>query len=165
MKQIHSQLIVGAAIVGAVTIIAVPALATSSVAFFRTELSTGLLGPVDAKADKTGTWDLFLKTKDDTTLGLDNLRVESGGHSGWHTHAGITVVTVKVGPVRWYDGADPVCAFKTYQTGDSFVEPANNVHLVRNMTGGDVVFTAVQMRPSGTGGRIDADKPTNCPTI
>ena len=56
---------------------------------------------------------------------------------------------------------------ETYRVGESFVEPANNVHLVHNTTGATVVFTAVQIRPEGTGGRIDAAQPTDagCPVF
>lgn len=165
MSKHHLRAVPATAALVAATLIIVPAFATGSLGFTRTEVSTGLLGPVNAKADKTGQWDVTIKSKDDSTLGLDHLSVASGGHSGWHTHAGVTMVTVKVGEVRWYNGADPVCGSTVYRAGDSFIEPANNVHLVRNTTGATVEFTAVQIRPSGAPGRIDAPKPTNCPTI
>lgn len=136
------------------------AFATPPSGFSRTELSTGLLGAVDAKADKTDKWDLFLKTKDKSTLGLDRLTITPGGNSGWHTHAGITIVTVTDGEITWIDGV--ACSRRVYRVGESFVEAANRLHLVRNMTASDAVFTAVQLRPEGAGGRLDADAPSGC---
>ena len=49
-----------------------------------------------------------------------------------------------------------------YQAGDSFVEPANRLHLVRNASASDTAeFIAIQLRPEGTGARIDAVAPVN----
>jgi len=146
-------------------LIVIPALATPGSGFTPTPLSTGLFDPMDVKADKTDKWDLLLKTKADSTIGVDRLTVVPGGQSGWHTHAGATLVTVTVGEIVWYDGANPLCTSTTYHVGDGFVEPANHVHLVRNTTGATAEFTAVQIRPAGTAPRIDADKPTNCPSF
>lgn len=166
MKQYRNRVVAAAAVLAAAAVIVVPALATGSLNFTRTEVATGVLGAVDAKADKAGKWDLLLKTKADSTIGVDRLSVASGGHSGWHTHAGITLVTVTTGEVQWYDGANPLCTATTYRVGDSFVEPANHVHLVRNTTAATAEFIAVQIRPRDSAGRIDTPaKPTNCPTI
>lgn len=165
MKNLRITAVAAGTMFVAATLANGPALATPASGFTRAEVSTGALGTVDAKADKTDKWDLFLKTKDDSTLGLDRLSIDGGGHSGWHMHAGITIVTVISGEVVWYDGANPLCVSRTYRAGESFVEPANNVHLVHNPSGATVAFSAVQMRPAGTGGRLDAPKPTNCPTI
>ena len=137
-----------------------PALATASSGFSRLPLSLGLFGELDVKADKTGHWDLFLKTKDATDIGVDRLTVIPGGQSGWHKHAGPTFVTVTKGRLTWVDSTD--CIVREYREGDGFVEPANHVHLARNLTGSNVEFVAIQMRPQGSEGRIDTPPPTNC---
>lgn len=136
------------------------ALATPASGFSRAELSTGQLPAVDAKADKTEKWDLLLKTKDRSDVGLDRLTIIAGGNSGWHTHAGITLVTVTVGEISWIDGV--ACSRRAYRVGESFVEAANRLHLVRNLTNSTAEFTAVQLRPQGTRGRLDAAAPSNC---
>lgn len=138
----------------------IPAHATPPSGFARTEVSTGSFAPFDVKADKIEKWDLFLKTKDETTIGVDRLAVAVDGQSGWHTHAGATLVTVTVGEIVWIDGV--VCSRKTYRVGDTFVEPANHVHLVRNTSGAPAEFVAVQIRPEAAAGRIDAPAPENC---
>jgi quercetin dioxygenase-like cupin family protein len=137
-----------------------PALATPGSGFAPQALSTGLFAPMDLKADKTGKWDLMLKTKDSTIIGVDKLTVAGGGQSGWHTHTGVTLVTITVGSVKWTDGSN--CGTTIYQAGDSFVEPANRLHLVRNASASDTAeFIAIQLRPEGTGARIDAVAPVN----
>lgn len=137
-----------------------PALATPPSGFGPTPLSVGSFPSMDVKADKTGDWDLFLRTKDTSTVGVDRLDVASGGYSGWHTHTGPTFVTVVSGEITWYDGV--ACSRTVYRAGDGFVERANNPHYVRNESGLAAVILAVQMRPTGTGPRIDAPRPENC---
>ena len=165
MKSYRNPIVAAAAIFGAGGAIVVPALATPSSGFTRAELSTGVLDEVNTRGENDDKWEVRFRTKDESTLGLDRLTIVDGGHSGWHTHAGITMVTVIAGEVRWYDGADPGCPLKIYRVGDSFVEPANNVHLVQNISGGVAEFTAVQVRPRDAAGRIDAAQPAACPTF
>ena len=155
-----------AAVLIASATIAGPTFATPGSGFTVSPQPPGILSATHFKADKDAKWDLNLKTKDDSTVGVDILAIDPGGQSGWHTHAGMTLVTVTSGEVQWYDGADPVCAFKTYRAGDSFIEPNNHPHLVRNATASAASIAAVQIRPVGTGGRIDVPtKPTNCPSF
>ncbi len=148
------------AVVAGSLMIGIPVLATPGSGFAPTPLSKGLFGQMDVKADKTGQWDLFLKTKASSDLGVDQLAVAAGGYSGWHSHAGATFITVTSGEITWLDG--PGCSSTTYHAGEGFVEPANHVHQVRNNTGAPATIVAVQIRPSGTPGRIDAPAPTNC---
>ena len=163
MASRKRQLAVTGGFVAALTLsvfINLPALATPRSGFDRMALSLGLFGELDVKADKTGHWDLLLKTKDATDIGVDRLTVIPGGQSGWHKHAGPTFVTVTKGQLTWVDSTD--CVVRTYHEGDGFVEPANHVHLARNLTGSTVEFIAIQMRPQGSEGRIDSKAPTNC---
>lgn len=158
--------IAGAAAIAVSAGFVYPALATPSSGFGPAlRVALGHFGELDVKADKTGHWDLFLKTKDDTDIGVDLLVVQPGGQSGWHTHAGPTLVTVTKGSITWQDGVD--CSTRTYSAGQSFVERANHPHLVRfgsSPAGGEnAEFVAIQMRPEGTAGRLDlAVAP--CPT-
>lgn len=164
MEMHRNQLAAAGAILAASAAIVAPALATPARDFVRTELSTGLLEEVEVRARNSDKWEVRVRTEEDTTLGLDRLAITDDGHSGWHTHAGITMVTVIAGEVVWYDGNNPACPSKIYRVGESFVEPANSIHLVRT-TGGTATFTAVQMRPAGTAGRLDADQPAGCPAF
>lgn len=155
--------VAAAAALAASTLIILPALATPGSGFTGGPVSKGLFESMDVKADKTDKtdkWDLLLKTKDDSDIGVDRLSVAVGGQSGWHTHAGATFVTITSGEVVWVDGV--ACSSTTYRAGEGFVEPANHVHLVRNASGAPAEFIAVQIRPKDTPGRIDAPKPNNC---
>jgi quercetin dioxygenase-like cupin family protein len=86
-----------------------------------------------------------------------------GGHSstGWHTHPGKTLVTVKSGTFTVYHAKD--CAPRVYGPGDAFVELPTTVHIGRNETDGvvelGVVFFDV---PIGGSPRIDQPQPGGC---
>ncbi len=123
-------------------------------------LSLGNFSALDIKADKTVHWDLFLKTKDSSDIGTDRLTIQPDGHNGWHSHTGITLVTVLSGEIAWYDGN--ACSKTIYRTGDTFVEPANNVHLVANEGGVEAKFVAIQMRPTASRPRVDQPQPEQC---
>lgn len=81
--------------------------------------------------------------------------------TGWHTHPGKTIVTVKSGTFTVYHARD--CSFTVYQPGDAFVELPATVHIGRNETGGvvelGVVFFGV---PIGGTPRVDHPQPAGC---
>lgn len=139
----------------------VPAFATDGSGFAVVRASLVTFAEIDAKADKSGKWDLFLKTKDRSSIGVDLITVRTGGYSGWHSHRGITLVSVKTGQVAVQDGE--TCAITVYQAGEGFVDGANHSHNVSNPYGLTAELVAVQMRPFGTPGRVDAPAPANCP--
>jgi quercetin dioxygenase-like cupin family protein len=165
MRKLRRPLAAAAAVafIGASTIYVIPALATPGSGFAPVTISSGNFAALNVNAEKTGKgqamWDLTLRTKDRTTVGVDKLVVQPGGFSGWHTHAGPTLVTVTSGEIVWQDGV--ACTNTTYRAGDTFVEPANHPHNVHS-TGAAAEFIAVQMRPVGTAPRIDAPQPQNC---
>jgi quercetin dioxygenase-like cupin family protein len=86
-----------------------------------------------------------------------------GPHSstGWHTHPGKTLVTVKSGTFTVYHARD--CEPMVYGPGDAFVELPTTVHVGRNETAGTVelgvVFFGV---PIGGSPRIDQPQPATC---
>jgi quercetin dioxygenase-like cupin family protein len=81
--------------------------------------------------------------------------------TGWHTHPGMTLVTVKSGTFTVYHARD--CEPTVYEPGDAFVERPSSVHIGRNETGSDVelgvVFFGV---PIGGSPRIDQPQPAGC---
>lgn len=158
-KTVALRIAAGTAIIAS-TVLVLPALATPGSGFSGAPQSLASFDELDVKADKTGHWDLSLKTKDVTDLGVDKLTIQPSGFSGWHTHAGATFITVTSGEVVWYDGER--CSTTVYKAGEGFIEPANNVHQVVNRTGAVATIVAVQMRPKGTAGRIDSPAPTAC---
>ena len=81
--------------------------------------------------------------------------------TGWHTHPGRTLVTVKSGTFTVYHAED--CAPLVYEPGDPFVELPTNVHVGRNETTETVELGVVFFKvPIGGSPRIDQPQPEDC---
>jgi quercetin dioxygenase-like cupin family protein len=81
--------------------------------------------------------------------------------TGWHTHPGRTLVTVKSGTFTVYHAED--CEPIVYEPGDAFVELPTTVHVGRNETTGNVELGVVFFRvPIGGSPRIDQPQPEDC---
>ena len=78
------------------------------------------------------------------------------GHTGWHTHPGPVLVTVKSGTFR-YQHAD--CTFTDYTAGQSIVDPgAGHIHVGRNPSSTIALELSVTyLLPPGAPLRIEAD--------
>lgn len=157
-----------AAMLVASSFLVVPALATPGSGFTPAPIVNGHFGElnVNTSGDKTGKWGLHLKTLDDTDIGADRLTLQPSAYSGWHAHPAPVFVTVTQGSVIWYDGSDPLCTARTYNTGESFVEGAFRVHDVRNASGSATAeYVAIVIKPEGYVGpafRLDRAEPNNC---
>ena len=82
------------------------------------------------------------------------------GSSGWHSHPGVVLVTVKSGTLVRYD-AD--CSPTTYAAGSAFTESGDAPALVRNNTTAPAVVYVTFVVPAGaTPLRIDAPQPLGC---
>lgn len=137
-----------------------PAFATPGSGFGPAPISTGKLGKTNENSVKPGVWNLNVMTNGESTVGLDQLTVQGGGFSGWHSHAGIVIATVQTGAILWTDAE--TCTTKTYTVGETFIEPANRPHFVRNASGSSTAtYSAVQIRPLNTPGRVDEAAPYN----
>jgi mannose-6-phosphate isomerase-like protein (cupin superfamily) len=131
----------------------------STRSFFAT---IGLIGSVDAKGHAR----IRIVADTPTDVYVVTNTVEPGGHSGWHTHSGPSLVLVKAGTATVYDGADPACTPATYPAGTGFVDPGGgHVHMVRNAGNGQLELIAFQMIPAGAARRIEAPNPGFCPDL
>ena len=75
-------------------------------------------------------WHLQLKTEGaPSDFVVQDVALARGGYSGWHSHPGPVLVTVKEGTASWYD-AD--CMLHTFTAGMAFIEDAGANHFVRN---------------------------------
>jgi quercetin dioxygenase-like cupin family protein len=84
--------------------------------------------------------------------------------TGWHTHPGKTLVTVKSGTFTVYHAR--ACKPKVYGPGDAFVELPSTVHVGRNETGSDVELGVVFFNvPIGGSPRIDQPQPAGCDVL
>lgn len=105
-----------------------------------------------------------------TMTGADERRVVvqsatfvPGGHSGWHSHPGTTVIYVVSGTFSFYSATD--CVRQDFTAGQGVAEAGGGVQLARN-EGTEplvlfVVYFDVPLTPAGAF-RIDQPEPANC---
>ena len=101
---------------------------------------------------------------------FQQLTINPGGHTGWHTHPGPTFVAVTQGEGTLYHGgrAGAACTSHTYGAGSGFVQPSSDVHTLWNRGSVPLVVHAFYALPPGTPNtaiRTDQPHPPNCPTI
>ena len=95
------------------------------------------------------------------------LTIQPGGHTGWHTHPGPTFVAVAQGEGTLYHGMSGCPSFK-YAVGAGFMQPPTEVHNMRNEGSTPLVLWAFYALPPGTSNaaiRIDQPQPAECPNI
>ena len=63
---------------------------------------------------------------------LDLITIQPGGNFGWHVHGAPVAVIVTGGTLTVFDPTVQGCELFKVSKGQSFVEPANHVHLARN---------------------------------
>jgi quercetin dioxygenase-like cupin family protein len=63
---------------------------------------------------------------------FESIKVAPGGSFGWHTHGAAVAVVVTGGTLTVFDPSVAGCKPFKVSKGQSFVEPANHVHLARN---------------------------------
>jgi quercetin dioxygenase-like cupin family protein len=94
---------------------------------------------------------------------LDLLTIKPGGSFGWHTHASPVAVVVTRGTLTVLDPSVGKCAPFHVHKGQSFVEPANHIHLARN--DGKTAVRAYAMYlgiPKGSAANVPATAPAFC---
>jgi quercetin dioxygenase-like cupin family protein len=131
--------------------------------FTGTRISTGHFDEIDIKSLESLPYQVRLKTKGQTDVHVTQNTVPPGGHSGWHTHPGPSLVTVVQGKATFYDADDPTCTPHVVEAPNGTIDIGDgHVHLLRN-EGDEVLITvAVQFLPAGADRRIDAPDPGNC---
>ena len=146
----------------AVLVIAATALATPGSGVTSTTIAQGSLDAITSKS-KSGDWEAEIETKGQSDLVVVENRVQPGGHFGWHSHPGPSLVIVKSGTASFYRGGDPTCTPKVYEQGDAFADPAGGVvHIVRNEGSAELVVIVTRLLPAGAPARIDQPNPGNC---
>jgi quercetin dioxygenase-like cupin family protein len=187
------RLVVGGAVIAAVTFGAAQALATSGTGAVSTYVARGpvsqsvVIGvPRSATATKTVRVRVGRKvvtkkvsftyqtvtplmtcgtTACDTAM--QQLTIAPGGFTGWHTHPGPTFVAVADGEGTLYHGMSG-CPATKYATGAGFMQPPTEVHNMRNEGTKPLVLWAFYALPPGTANaaiRVDQPQPTECPNI
>jgi quercetin dioxygenase-like cupin family protein len=139
------------------------AVATTPSGLTTTIVALGNFASIDVSTH-VGDHKVFIKTKGASDVYVVSNVFAPGGQTGWHTHAGPSLITVKSGTITAYDGHDPDCTPQVYPAGTGFIDPGDgHVHLLRNEGTVPAETVAVQLLPDGAERRIDAPAPGNCP--
>ena len=105
-----------------------------------------------------------LKTKGPIDVADQTITIQPGGHTGWHSHPGPALATIKSGTLTLYDGDDPTCTPHAFNAGSTFVdEGGGHVHIARNEGTTPVEVSVTYLLPVGAGPRTDVTPaPGNC---
>jgi len=101
---------------------------------------------------------VIFKTKDLSDVYVVYNKIAPGGHTGWHSHPGPSIVSVVSGNATEYrsDEADGV----VHVAGTAFVdEGGDHAHIIVNEGDTDLVLVAFQILPRGAPRRIDEPAP------
>ena len=99
-----------------------------------------------------------------TTKGVSDVwvvhnKIVPGGHTGWHSHPGPSIISVVSGQATEYNSDDPLTPI-VHLAGTAFIdEGGDHAHLVVNEGTTDLVLVAFQILPSGATRRIDMPAP------
>lgn len=117
----------------------------------------------DDDDDPTNLFRVKIKVQDPADVHVLRVRIPPGGHSGWHTHPGPSIVSVKAGVGTLYDGDDPSCTPTSYPAGTGFIdEGGGHVHILRNEGTVELETLVFSIVPAGAERRIDAPAPAFC---
>lgn len=110
---------------------------------------------------------VHVKTKGSVDLVTQEIVIGPGGHTGWHSHPGPVLVTVKQGSLQLIYADDSSCQGVVYQAGDSFIDRGDELaHIARAAVAGETILWATYFVPGDPGTtpfRIDAADPgTGC---
>ena len=158
---ILSRILMGAAVAAALS--HAGASATPSFGTGQSVVASGLYTDIDVDAKRQSEWKAWLKVKGVSDVVVSNHSLIPGGYSGWHSHPGLSIVSVTQGALWLYDADDPTCTPTIVAAGHGFVEAGDHVHIVRNEGGVEGRWTTTSIRPAGSAGRIDQPYPGNCP--
>jgi hypothetical protein len=95
---------------------------------------------------------------------IANVTFAPGGYTGWHSHPGPEVVTVKSGSVTFTRVRDGLCTITTFGPGQGFVAYPQDTFIVRNASTELTAQMVVILFDVPTGGpnRIEHDDPGIC---
>jgi hypothetical protein len=159
--------VVAAAGAGASTVLATPQAGVTT-----TTVGTASLPPEQIQSyfrQPTPTWppsfwSAMVRTHGITDLYVVDNVIAPGGTTGWHTHAGPSLIIVKTGTVTNYRAEANRCAGVDYPAGTAFVDGGgNDVHELKNNTTSPVETIAVQLIPHGQPRKTDLPEvPRGC---
>src|ERR671929_242577 len=121
-------------------------IATAVAALVAAAAAVAAKPPIFAQARAVGTIasPMSLHVKPGAMV-LDTITIQPGGNFGWHTHGSAVAVVITSGTLTGFDPTVSGCTPFKVSKGQSFIEPANHVHLARNDTGRPVTLYAMYL--------------------
>ena len=107
---------------------------------------------------QTPDWGVMIKTRGLSDVFFTHIKVPPGGHGGWHSHPGPSIIAVRAGTATFYDDCNDFVP-QVYPAGTGFVEDAGCVHLLANEGDIDLEVVVIQIVPRGAPRRIDEPAP------
>jgi hypothetical protein len=170
--RLFSRLVAVLAVVWCVDL---PAWATPPSGVSFTELSRATVPEFDARrryfqesadAERPGRrhWKIEMEATRTIDVVTVLFTVQPGGNSGWHTHPGPAVFTIRSGALTMYDNDDPACTPQLFPAGTGSIEADTSAHghLLRNETGTVAETVVTFLVPVGALVRTDLPDPGNC---
>ena len=102
--------------------------------------------------------DVKIKTQGFSDVYVVYNKIAPGGNTGWHSHPGPSIVSVKSGTATEYHGDDPLTPH-VHPAGTCFVDDGEGAHIVVNAGTTDLELVAFQILPVGATRRIDEPAP------
>jgi quercetin dioxygenase-like cupin family protein len=120
--------------------------------------------PIIAKALAVGTIKApFTVNAKAGAMIVEAITVKPGGSFGWHTHGSAVAVVMTGGALTVYDPTVAKCAAQRVSKGQSFIEPANHIHMARNEGTKPATLYAFYLGlPSGAQANRPGATPTGC---
>ena len=127
-----------------------------------TPLARGTIDPFHIQSFYEGHLTV-LQSPQASDIVVNSATLAAGGTTGWHSHPGPVVVTIKTGALTIYDAGD--CRPVLHPAGTAFIEPggSKDIHVGRNEGATPVEWVATLFVGVGVTTRIDAPAPANCP--
>jgi quercetin dioxygenase-like cupin family protein len=126
--------------------------------------TTFIVGPTPAVLDEfqvvsqSPDHGVIMKTRGQSDVYVVKNTIVPGGHTGWHSHPGPSIVSVVSGQATEYRSDDPNGT--VYSAGTAFAdEGGDHAHIVVNEGTTDLVLIAFQILPKGATRRIDKPAP------
>lgn len=111
--------------------------------------------PLTGDGNQDDAWVAKLSTSGPSDFIVQDVVYAPAGHTGWHSHPGILLITMVSGSIEWYDAQ---CGKHVYNPGDSFTE-GTQLHYLRNVGAVNAHFTVTYVIAHGQPRRIDQPAP------
>jgi quercetin dioxygenase-like cupin family protein len=113
--------------------------------------------------DTDRNWSVQLNVEGPTDFVQQDVIIAPSGFTGWHSHLGPVLVTVKSGTATWYSGDNPSCTPIIYPSGSAFIEAANVRHYIANKGSDSLELLDTYIIPKGQAMRQEQPQPSQCP--